>query len=157
MKFLVYIFFLIGGLTLTACSTINPESNINKDLTDIETEEVELAKSELSLDEFNDAIEVYNQEMGKVNDAEVRNLLKGATYDAYLLTRAKLSKENFEKAKAQDIFAKEITYEDYKSVADTFIDSDEFYETMVIDDEEGSYGAYAAKAIQYLTPEGNPN
>ena len=155
MKKLIYLFLLMVVLTLTACSTNNQES-IDIDLTDSELEQVELAKADLSLDEFNDGMEEFNQETAKLNDSKVENHFKGATYEAYLLTRAKLSKENFEKAQAQEYFAKELNYESYKNVSDPLINRDEF-ESMVKDDETANYGAYAAKTVQYLTPEGSPN
>lgn len=152
----INLFLLMEVLSLMAYFMNNQEINIVIKFTDSETERVKLAQADLSFDEFNDAIEKFNQEMAKVNGTEVEDHFKGATYDAYLLTRAKLLEENFEKAKAQEIFALELTYDDYKSISDLFINRNEYNEKMN-KKETGNYGAYAAKVIQYITPEGSPN
>lgn len=155
MKKFIFTFLIIGVLTLTACSSGNQASSMFDKLTDSEKKRVETAKKELSLVEFNEGIEEANQEMAKLNDTEEVDLFKGTSYDAYLLTRAKLSKERFEQAKG-DVFAAELNYDDYKSVSDGLINRDEYQKTMLKDEEKGNFGAYAAKAVQYLTPEGSP-
>ncbi|PID25416.1 hypothetical protein [Sporosarcina sp. P7] len=145
----ISLMFLMGViLILAACTSENKDSLVNIKLSDSENENVEAAKADLSQSEFNDAIEEANKETAKENNAEVVDLFEGATYEAYLLTRAKLTQESFDKAKEQDVFATEVSYEDYQSVAEAFVNDDEY---------QGSYGAYAAKSVQYLTPKGIPN
>ena len=139
---------MLGVLILAACTSESSDSLVDIKLSDSENENVEAAKADLSQSEFNDAIEEANQETAKENDAEVVNLFEGATYEAYLWTRAQLSQESFDKAKEQDVFATEVNYENYQSVAEALVNDDEY---------QGSYGAYVAKSVQYLTPEGIPN
>lgn len=154
MKNFIYTFLIIGLLTLTACSSDNQTNSTFAKLTDSEKNHLETAKKDLSLDEFNKSIKEANKETAKLNDTEEVNLFEGATYDAYLLTRANLSKESFEQAKENDIFAAELNYDDYKSISDSLINRDEYQKTMVKDEEKDNYGAYVAKSVQYLTTEG---
>ena len=148
--------FLASVLTLAACSTSSQKDSFEAVLTATELENVEAAKADLSLEEFEEAIEEANQETAKANNAEMVNLFEGATYKAYLFTRAKLSKENFEKAKEQKIFTADLKYSDYKDISDPLMELDKYKEQMVKDDEKDNYGAYIAKSVQYITPEGSP-
>ncbi|NYF26468.1 hypothetical protein [Sporosarcina sp. JAI121] len=155
MKKLISLFLVAGVLTLAACSTSSQKDSFEADLTSTEVENVEAAKADLSLVEFEEAIEEVNQETAKVSNAEMVNLFEGASYKAYLFTRAKLSKESFKKAQEQNIFTTDINYDDYKNISDPLLELDK-YQEWVKDDEAGNYGAYVAKSVQYITPEGNP-
>ena len=64
--------------------------------------------------------------------------------------------ENFEKAKEQKIFTTDLKYSDYKDISDSLMELDKYKEQMVKDDEKDNYGAYIAKSVQYITPEGSP-
>ena len=85
--------FLASVFTLAACSTSSQKNSFEAVLTATELENVEAAKADLSLEEFEEAIEEANQETAKANNAEMVNLFEGATYKAYLFTRAKLSRK----------------------------------------------------------------
>ena len=153
MKNFIFVFLLGGILILAACSSKNQDSLINA--TDSETKNIEAAKADLSASEFDKAIEESNQATAKLNNDEVVNSFEGATYEAYLLTRANLSKEHYEKAQEQNIFASGLTYDEYKGISDGLVNREEYEEEMFGDNEEYvefAYGAYAAKTVQYLTP-----
>ena len=115
-------------------------------MSDSETENIEKAKADLTAAEFDTAIQQSDQ------------FLEGATYEAYLLTRANLSEEHYEKAQEQEIFATDITYEAYKGIAEAFVTQEQFEEMMLNEEENEeevvklAYGAYAAKTVQYITP-----
>ena len=149
---------LVGVLILTACNSTNQEGLADGDYTDSETKNIEAAKTDLSASEFDQAIEDFNKENAELNNTGNVDMLNGATYEAYLLVRANLSEEHFEAAQEEKVFATEITYEDYKGVADGLNNREEFEKTMLEDDEkESAAHAYAAKTTQYLTPEGSNN
>ena len=156
MKKLISLFLVASVLTLAACSTSSQKDSFEADLTATEVENVKAAKADLSLEEFEEDIEEANQETATANNAEMVNLFEGASYKAYLFTRAKLSKENFEKAKEQEIFTANLNYNDYKGISDPLMELDKYQEQMVKEDEKGNYGAYVAKSVQYITPEGSP-
>lgn len=157
LKKMSLLFLLTGIVVLAACTSENKDSVAGIEWSDSESQRVEAAKKDVSQKEFNDAIEETNEEIAKENDSEIVNLFEGATYEAYLLARAKLSQESFEIAKKENVFAAEVRYDDYQSVANALVTQAEYQEQMVADDEKGNYGAYIAKSIQYLTPEGIPN
>lgn len=161
MKKIIFMLSLVGVLILTACNSTNQEGLADGDYTDSETKNIEAAKTDLSASEFDQAIEDFNKENAELNNTENVDMLNGATYEAYLLVRANLSEEHFEAAQEEKVFATEITYEDYKGVAEGLNNREEFEKTMLEDDEKESaahaYGAYAAKTTQYLTPEGSNN
>lgn len=161
MKKFIFMLSLVGVLILTACNSTNQEGLADGDYTDSETKNIEAAKTDLSASEFDQAIEDFNKENAELNNTENVDMLNGATYEAYLLVRANLSEEHFEAAQEEKVFATEITYEDYKGVAEGLNNREEFEKTMLEDDEKESaahaYGAYAAKTTQYLTPEGSNN
>lgn len=141
MKNFIAVFVLGITLILAACS-----SKEDSMLSASETENIEIAKADLTAAEFDNAIQQSEQ------------FLEGATYEAYLLARANLSEEHYEKAQQQEIFATDITYETYKGIAEAFVRPKQF-EEMMFDAEENeeeivkmAYGAYAAKTVQYITP-----
>ena len=145
MKHFIIAIVLGATLVLTACSS-KEDSILNIDLSDSETENIEKAKADLTAAEFDTAIQQSDQ------------FLEGATYEAYLLTRANLSEEHYEKAQEQEIFATDITYEAYKGIAEAFVTQEQFEEMMLNEEENEeevvkmAYGAYAAKTVQYITP-----
>ena len=144
MKHFIVVLLLGVTLILAACSS-KEDSIPNVDLSDSETENIEKAKADLSAAEFDTAIQKSDQS------------LEGATYEAYLLSRANLSEEHYEKAQEQEIFATDITYDTYKGIAESFVDVEEFEKTMFNTEENEdevfvAYGAYAAKMVQYVTP-----
>ena len=152
---LIFLSLLTSIITLVACSSSNQENSFGFDLTITETENVKAAKEDLNLDEFEDSIEKANQETSELNNnLEFVDLFEGASYEAYLLTRAILSEESFKKAKEQGIFVSELDYEDYKSVSKGLVKRDE-YQVIVGGNKEDHYGTYVAKSIQNITPEGN--
>lgn len=65
------------------------------------------------------------------NNIEMENRFVGATYDAYVYTRANFSEEGFKQVQEENIFASTIDYDTYKNVSESFISSDEFDEKMV--------------------------
>lgn len=120
------------------------EGLADDDYTDSETKNIEAAKTDLSASEFDQTIEGFNKATAELNNDEEVDMLNVATYKA---------------AKVQKAFVTEITYEDYKDVANRFHNREEFEKTMLEDDEKESvayfYGAYTAKTTQCLTPKGS--
>ena len=143
MKKFIVVFLLGATLILAACSS-KEDSILKVDLSDSETENIEKAKADLSASEFDMAIEQSDQ------------FLEGATYEAYLLTRANLSEEHYKKVQEEEVFASDITYDTYKGIAESFVNVEEFEKIMFdteVNEEDGvvAYGAYAAKMVQYIT------
>lgn len=143
-----FIIVLLLGVTLiiAACGS-KEDSILSVELSDSETENIEKAKADLSASEFETAIQKSDQ------------FLEGATYEAYLLSRANLSEAHYEKAQEQEIFATDITYEAYKGISEEFVNPEQFEKMMFNNEEEPeeeivkmAYGAYAAKMVQYITP-----
>lgn len=143
MKKFIVVFLLGVTLVLAACSS-KEDSILKVDLSDSETENIEKAKADLSASEFDMAIEQSDQ------------FSEGATYEAYLLTRANLSEEHYKKAQKEEVFASDITYDTYKGIAESFVNVEEFEKIMFdteVNEEDVvvAYGAYAAKMVQYIT------
>lgn len=155
MKKLIYSLLLVGIL-LVGCSESSSESEPIIDLTDSETKNLKLAQADLSLAEFNENLEAYNQHVAESNNDEYVNLFEGASYEAYLYTRAKLSKESYEKAQDKNIFDTSIAYTNYKSISESMPSKAEYHE-VVGDGEEVYYSQHVANIIQDMTLEGNAN
>ena len=142
------IIILLGVIfSLTACNTNeqnNPEEQNDKiEFIDKETKNIELAKADLTRSDFDTAIK----------DSEL--YLEGATYEAYLLLRASLSRDSYEKAQEQKVFSTQMAYDDYKKLSTEFQTRDDFENNMFSagdEVEEFAYALYAAKSVQYITP-----
>lgn len=147
MKHFIGICLIGATLMLTACNSTEETSAFGVELGATESEHIEQATADLSEADFDAAIQRAIEE----DDLFVA----GATYEAYLLTQADLSKTHFEKAKEQDIFAAAVTYADYEKLAEAVVNLEQFEKTMLADqgdyDEEFAkmaYGSYVAKLVQ---------